>query len=221
MKRGYFVFAAAGLLSALSGRSEIPSLPVLVADKDTVAGIESRSWISKGTWLGANTIRIRNTSALTVVIDSLRIPSDSIRARGYATPLQMAFAARSHGDISQTREFVDGFHQNGPITIPAGDSVDLGQFEIGRILVLVKASAATPAHRYDEDDSIVAPLTFFAGTNSIRFILKAKVTEFYYGTGGIAVRIGRRPATENTHTVTVNGRSAPEKQPVAHILIAY
>jgi hypothetical protein len=218
MKSGFFVFAVAGLLSALSTRSEMRILPVLVSDKDTVAGVEFQNWVSKGTWLGPNTIRIRNTSAQSVVIDSLRFPRDSIIGWGTSAPLELVFAARSHGDISQTRDFAFGFSRFNPITVPAGDSVDLGQFEIGRVAYPVKVSASNPPHRYNPEDSIVAPLTFYAGADSIRFILKAKVKMFLYGTGGIAVRIGRRPGTENARTVTVDGRSAPEAVPVARVL---
>jgi hypothetical protein len=218
MKLGLIALLAAGAWSARPAHSAFVIPPVLVSNKDTVAGIEAQHWDSKGPWLEPNFIRIRNTSAQTIFLDSLRIPSDSIGKPNFATRLEIIFAAHISESVGGIiLDFTHGQLKNRPIAVLAGDSVDLGQFEIGRRGGVAKASATDP-HRYQPEDSIVAPLTLFAGRDSINFTLKAKVKIFTYGPLGIAVRAGRRQAPAESWPVTVDGRSASEAQPVARIL---
>jgi hypothetical protein len=215
MKTGLIALIACVILSALPSH---PASPVLVSDKDTVAGIDTGLWDGKGPWFAPQYIRIRNTSTRTVSLDSLRIPSDSIEASSFVSRLELAFAVRNHATGKQVRVYTNTSLKSRPIAVPAGDSVDLGQFEIGKMYFYAKSSAQAAPQRYQPGDSIVAPLILFGGDDSVKFTLKAKVSTFVYVPSGIAIRPGQRGSAGTSRTVTVDGRSTSEAQPVARIL---
>jgi hypothetical protein len=219
MRFGLFMLAVGSLVAAAPSHSSSVALPVLVSNQDTVAGIETEDWDPHHAWPAPNFIRIRNASAQTVTLDSLRFPSDSMVYFGDARRLEIAFASRSPGAGTPVRRFAPGrLSKSAPITLAAGDSIDLGQFEIGMLFV---AKTTASARRYSLGDSILAPITVFAGADSIDFILKAKVKDFTYGGSGIRVRAaGRRLTPMAAGRVTVDGRvAAPGSRPGLQILI--
>jgi hypothetical protein len=218
MKRGLIALIGFVFLSAPASHSASAAYPVLVSDKDTVAGIDAEVWDGKGPWLDSQYVRIRNASTRTVSLDSLRFPSESIQNGGYASPLELAFAVRSHSAGTQVRVFFNRIPGSFPIAIAAGDSIDVGLFEIGRMFYYAKSSALAPPRRYQVGDSILAPLTLFAGGDSVNINLKAKVHAFVNGLSGILVRKGRGLYPMKGRTVTVDGRSLSATLPAARLL---
>jgi hypothetical protein len=208
------------LLATLSSRSAPSPSPILVCDKDTVAGTGADPWTDKGPWLDSEFIRVRNSSGRTVSLDSLRIPSGYIKNPGDSSRLGLVFAIRGHAPEYPVTIYKNENLPFKPIVLAAGDSIDMGLFEIGAIFYPVKSSAAPSPRRYQPGDSIITRLALFAGADSIAFVLKATVKNILYGSGTIAVRIGWRqtPARSRTVAVTLDGRSASAAQPVARIL---
>jgi hypothetical protein len=211
------------LLAALSSRSApIPApapSPVLVCDKDTVAGIGTDRWTGAGPWLDPEFIRVRNASARTVTLDSLRFPSGYIKNPGDSTRLGLLFAVRGHAPEYPVTKYRNESLKYKPIVLAAGDSIDIGLFGIGAIFYPVKTSAAPGPRRYQPGDSITARLALFAGADSIAFILKATVRNILDGSGGMAVLIERRSSpAKKGRTVTLDGRAASPARPVARIL---
>lgn len=210
------IACASILLTALPSYPAPRAQPALVSDKDTVAGIEAMTWVPRLPWSPANFIRIRNTTPAPLVLDSLRIPRDSIGDRTYGLPLSLAFAARlGAGEI---REYLGGSPdlKARPIRLAAGDSVDLGLFEIGRIAFPVKTTAT--ARLYRPGDSLSAPLAVFAGADSLRFILKAKVVDFIYGVGIVPMQASGRKPWNGERAATADGRAAREARPGSRVL---
>lgn len=214
MKLGWIILAPIVVLASSALPASAARL-ALIPDKDTVAGIEAPSWTTRQTWLPPNTVRIRNPTAQGISLDSIRVPSDSVGPRGDAEPLRLVFAVRN--PAGEIREYPMGIWRSAPIAIPAGDSVELGMFEIGRAYYPVKVAAT--ARRYQPGDSIIAPLTFFAGPDSMRLILKAKVQTFAIGSGGIVIRADAgRWSPSQGKAATADGRSVAEADPGMRIL---
>jgi hypothetical protein len=206
------------LFAVLPSRSAPADSPVLVSDKARVAGIDAEVWDGKGPWLDPQYIRIRNASTRTLYLDSIRFPADSIENAGYASPLKLAFAVRGPSAGSPARIFINKIPKSNPIALPAGDSIDVGLFEIGTIFYYAKSSASTPLRRYLPGDSILAPLALFAGGDSIGFELRAKIVPFVDGLSGISVRKGKGVPRKEGRTVSVDGRSISAKLPGARLL---
>lgn len=208
---------AAGMLLAALASHGAPA-PALVVDKDTVAGIAADPWLGKDSWLEPEFIRVRNASGRAVSFDSLRLPSGTIGSEGSYIPLKLVFAVRRHVPGNPVTKYLNTDLKSMPIELAAGDSIDLGLFEIGRIVIPVKSSAAPGPRRYQPGDSILAPLSLLGGTDSIAFVLKARVRNIAFGYGGVVVRIGRRSSPARGRTVTLDGRAASPARPVARIL---
>jgi hypothetical protein len=217
MKPGFLTIAVGGFLASRSAPSATGAPSVLVCDKDTVAGVTAAAWSVKGAWLDPEFIRIRNTSAHAVTLDSLSETRDSIGTPGSARTLELVFAVRTHAPGNPVTGYATIFGY-GPILVPAGDSIDVGLFQIGTIFVPMKASAGAGPRRYLPGDSIYEPLAFYAGGDSIGFTLKATVRDIEYGTDGIRIRVGRRPTRLGKRTFTLDGRSVSTSRPGARIL---
>ena len=179
----------------------------LIGDRDTVLGITPPTWKEGQEWKRENYIRVWNRHAHTLVIDSIRFPADSLVGSGsFAQPMDRLFAVRTYaGGIKVTPAWT-GRLKDHPVTLAIGDSADFGLFEIGRILFLVKQSAA--AGRYRLGDTLIAPVTLFAGNDSLRFILKTKVVEGFAGTA-IAPRLpqGAYGREAGALSVSADGRA--------------
>ncbi|MDB5050066.1 MAG: hypothetical protein JWO30_3137 [Fibrobacteres bacterium] len=160
------------LVSLSHGGGNLPA-KALVADKDTVLGIDKQHWDDLGEWKPANRIQIRNASPEAVIIDSVRQRVDTL---SYGSQMEMVFSWREK-EGEPTRPVLNG--DKIPIRIPAGDSLELGMFEIGDLGILVKQSAQ--ARKYPIDDSIATTITVHFGRDSLQFVLKAKVKMFSFG----------------------------------------
>ncbi len=199
------------ILGALLFVSALPlaAAPGLVADKDTVIGIELPHWEDKTPWVPANYVRVRNVSNHPITFDSLRSLADTITYRGSrtGTPLDLAFAVRTYAGGMQTRDFVLRFRPPILFSLAAGDSADIGLFEIGRFGFLVKTSAAE--RRYVPGAAIVQPLVFKCGSDSLVITLKATVMEASYGSGIVAPQVRGAWSTSGVTGWRADGRMAP------------
>jgi hypothetical protein len=176
--------------------------PILVADKDTVQGLDNPDWDHYREWKPANTVRLRNVSGHAVTIDSIRPRRDSLSFGAMGSPLELVFATRSREGMP-VKDVIGEY--SGPILIAPGDSVDLGLFEIGNMGFPVKQSAQ--ARRYHADDSVVTPLTIRFGRDSLRIILKAKVKVFFYS--NLRARPSAAPEEARRPRYGADGRRNP------------
>lgn len=206
MKANWRALAWGALLFLVGGSAEAGSL---AGDRDTVMGVEYSEWKPPREWDRVNFIRLHNLGNSLLPLDSIRLPADSFAYRGnqtYAERLDCFFAVRTYAGGARVWQAFGRPLKSANLALAPGDSADIGIFEVGKILILVKQSAA-PKH-YLPGDTLVAPVTVFAGADSVRFILKAKVMLASSGSAIAPVRFDRMAGgSRGTRRVSADGRA--------------
>ena len=152
----------------------------LITDKDTVFGISKEYPSSFDYWTPKQTILIRNVSGQEIVLDSAKLRPDSATS---GQRLTLIFTIKTPNNDLSYQTFCDCISPIGPnyalrnaIRIPAHDSLLFGQFALGIDFMVPKISASSK--RYAEGDSIMTPIIFYSGKDTVQFQLKTIVIKY-------------------------------------------